>query len=81
MALSQRLAAQSGADPTLQHEIANVLHTNAGLFREVGRLRRGIGPWRHARDLLIGLGVVPTEPTYDPGGACPSGIGSGIYTA
>jgi serine/threonine protein kinase len=64
MAFYERLAGQMGSDASLRHEIANVLHANAGLLREVGRYDHAVSALRQARDLLQTLARTdPNPPT------------------
>jgi serine/threonine protein kinase len=59
MAFYERLAGQMGADPSLRREIASVLHTNAGLLREVGDYDAATRALSQSSDLLKSL--VPTD--------------------
>ncbi len=60
----ERLAGQMGADPTLRHRVASLLHTHAGLLREVGNYDRAEGVLRQSSDLLQSLeDTDPNPPT------------------
>jgi eukaryotic-like serine/threonine-protein kinase len=62
MSFYERLASQSGADPALRHEMASLLHTNAGLLREMGREDHAIRALRQSRDLLAVLERTDPDP-------------------
>jgi tetratricopeptide (TPR) repeat protein len=48
----ERLAKQAGADLALRHRVASLLHTHAGLLREVGDYDRAALALRQASELL-----------------------------
>jgi serine/threonine protein kinase len=62
MAFYERLAAQMGADPSLRREIARVLHTNAGLLREVGDHDAATRALRQSADVLRALADSDPDP-------------------
>jgi eukaryotic-like serine/threonine-protein kinase len=62
MAFYERLAGQMGADPSLRCEIARVLHTNAGLLREVGDYDAATRALRQSSELLQSLTPSDSDP-------------------
>jgi tetratricopeptide (TPR) repeat protein len=58
----ERLAGQMGADPALRREISSVLHTHAGLLREVGDFDRATRALRQSSQLLQSLVQSDSDP-------------------
>ncbi len=62
MAFYERLSGQMGADPSLRHEIASVLHTHAGLLRKVGDYNAATRALRQSSELLQSLSLSDSNP-------------------
>jgi tetratricopeptide (TPR) repeat protein len=62
LAFYQRLAVQGGADASLRHKMAILLHTVAGFQREVGRYADAMRSLEQARDILQDLARTDPNP-------------------
>jgi eukaryotic-like serine/threonine-protein kinase len=62
LAFYERLAGQMGADRALRHQVATLLHTHAGLLREVGDYDRAARALRESSDLLEKLADTDPHP-------------------